>query len=71
MAAVVALGLVYGAYLADLIRSAILNVPPGQFEAAKVLRIPRLSTWIRVILPQVLRLALPGMTNMWIVVLKD
>jgi His/Glu/Gln/Arg/opine family amino acid ABC transporter permease subunit len=71
MAAVAALGMVYGAYLADLIRSAILNVPPGQFEAAKVLLIPRIAAWALVILPQVLRLALPGMTNMWIVVLKD
>ncbi len=70
-AAVAALGMVYGAYLADLIRSAIQNVPPGQFEAAKVLLIPQPATWLLVILPQVLRLALPGMTNMWIVVLKD
>lgn len=71
MAAVAALGMVYGAYLADLIRSAIKNVPLGQFEAARVLLIPRPMIWLRVILPQVLRLALPGMTNMWIVVLKD
>ncbi|MFE0016963.1 ABC transporter permease [Mesorhizobium sp. NPDC059054] len=70
-AAVAALGMVYGAYLADLIRSAIQNVPPGQFEAAKVLLVPQPATWLLVILPQVLRLALPGMTNMWIVVLKD
>lgn len=71
MAAVAALGMVYGAYLADLIRSAIQNVPHGQFEAAGVLLIPRHTIWLRVILPQMLRLALPGMTNMWIVVLKD
>lgn len=70
-AAVAALGMVYGAYLADLIRAAIQNVPPGQFEAAKVLLIPRPAAWLLVIMPQVLRLALPGMTNMWIVVLKD
>ncbi|WP_054313977.1 ABC transporter permease subunit [Mesorhizobium sp. 1M-11] len=70
-AAVAALGMVYGAYLADLIRSAIQNVPPGQFEAAKVLLVPQPATWLLVILPQVLRLALPGMTNMWIVVMKD
>lgn len=70
-AAVAALGMVYGAYLADLIRSAIQNVPPGQFEAAEVLLVPRPAAWLLVILPQVLRLALPGMTNMWIVVLKD
>jgi len=70
-AAVAAIGMVYGAYLADLIRSAIHNVPRGQFEAARVLLIPAPMIWLRVIMPQVLRLALPGMTNMWIVVLKD
>jgi His/Glu/Gln/Arg/opine family amino acid ABC transporter permease subunit len=70
-AAVAALGMVYGAYLADLIRSAIQNVPRGQFEAARVLLVPRSTMWLKVILPQVLRLALPGMTNIWIVVLKD
>lgn len=70
-AAVAALGMVYGAYLADIIRSAIQNVPPGQFEAARVLLVPRPTAWLFVILPQVLRLALPAMTNMWIVVLKD
>lgn len=70
-AAVVALGLVYGAYIADIVRSAIHNVPPGQFEAANVLLIPRPTAWFFVILPQVLRLALPALSNMWIVVLKD
>jgi His/Glu/Gln/Arg/opine family amino acid ABC transporter permease subunit len=70
-AAVVALGLVYGAYIADIVRSAIHNVPAGQFEAANVLLIPRPAAWFFVILPQVLRLALPALTNMWIVVLKD
>jgi His/Glu/Gln/Arg/opine family amino acid ABC transporter permease subunit len=71
MAAVAALGMVYGAYLADLIRAAIQNVPRGQFEAAQVLLVGRPAIWLHVILPQVLRLALPGMTNTWIVVLKD
>lgn len=70
-AAVAAIGMVYGAYLADLIRSAIHNVPRGQFEAARTLLIPAPMIWLKVVLPQVLRLALPGMTNMWIVVLKD
>jgi polar amino acid transport system permease protein/octopine/nopaline transport system permease protein len=70
-AAVAAIGMVYGAYLADLIRSAIHNVPRGQFEAARVLLIPAPMIWLKVIMPQVLRLALPGMTNIWIVVMKD
>lgn len=36
-----------------------------------MLLVPRSAIWLKVILPQMLRLALPGMTNMWIVVLKD
>ena len=70
-AGVAGLGLVYAAYLAETVRAAIGNVPRGQFEAAKALRLPTAVTWIRVIAPQAVRLALPGIMNLWIVVLKD
>lgn len=70
-AAVMALGMVYGAYIADLLRSAIHNVPVGQLEAADVLQVKRFYSFPLIIAPQVLRIALPGLTNMWIVVLKD
>ena len=65
------LGLVYSAYLAEVVRAAIHNVPKGQFEAAAALRIAPLYTWLFVIGPQAVRLALPGLVNLWIVVLKD
>lgn len=71
MAGTAGLGLVYSAYLAEGVRAAIHNVPRGQFEAAQALRLPRLIIWVVVIAPQAVRLALPGLVNLWIVVLKD
>ncbi len=70
-AGVAGLGIVYSAYLADVVRTAIWNVPHGQFEASAALRIPPWRSWAYIILPQVLRLALPGLVNLWIVVMKD
>lgn len=70
-AGVTALALIYAAYLGDLVRSAIINVPKGQFEACEALSVPRRHLWLRVILPQAFRIALPGLVNTWIVLLKD
>ncbi|WP_439813874.1 ABC transporter permease [Zavarzinia sp. CC-PAN008] len=70
-AGVAGLTLVYGAYIVELLRGAIRNVPKGQFEACSALALSRRSTWLHVILPQVARLALPGLINLWIIVLKD
>ncbi|MCK0198197.1 ABC transporter permease subunit [Ancylobacter sp. 6x-1] len=70
-AGAVGLGVVYSAYLAEGVRAAILNVPRGQFEAAQALQLSRLQMWSLVIAPQATRLALPGLVNLWIVVLKD
>jgi His/Glu/Gln/Arg/opine family amino acid ABC transporter permease subunit len=70
-AGVTALGLVYSAYLAELIRSTIRSLPQGQFEASAMLLIPRRKMWAHIVFPQSIRLALPGLSNMWIVVLKD
>lgn len=70
-AGVAALGMVYAAYLGDLIRSAITNVSKGQFEACEALSVPRRHMWLAVILPQAFRIALPGLVNTWIVLLKD
>jgi His/Glu/Gln/Arg/opine family amino acid ABC transporter permease subunit len=70
-AGVAGLGLVYSAYLAEGVRAAIRAVPRGQFDAAQALRLPRWVTWALVIAPQAARLALPGLVNLWIVVMKD
>jgi His/Glu/Gln/Arg/opine family amino acid ABC transporter permease subunit len=68
---VAAITLVNAVYVGELIHGAIRNIPQGQFEACKVLTIPRLQAWRLVLLPQVFRLALPGIVNIWIVILKE
>ncbi|MCS0504880.1 ABC transporter permease [Ancylobacter mangrovi] len=65
------LAIVYSACLAEIVRAAIKNVPPGQFEAAQALQLPKLLIWLFIIAPQAARLAMPGIVNLWIVVLKD
>jgi polar amino acid transport system permease protein len=70
-AGVAALAIVYAAYIAELIQGAVRNLPKGQFEAARSLAIKPLAMWWHVILPQVFRLAFPGLVNIWMIVLKD
>lgn len=70
-AGLLSLTLVYAAYVAELVHGAVQNLPRGQFEAAQALAIHPVLTWTHVILPQVFRLALPGLVNIWMIVLKD
>jgi His/Glu/Gln/Arg/opine family amino acid ABC transporter permease subunit len=71
MAGVVGLALVYAAYIGEVVRGAILNVPIGQFEVCRALGLRIVPTWVKVIVPQVSGLARPGLMNNWIVLLKD
>ena len=71
VAGIAGLGLVYASYVGEALRGAVGNVPRGQFEAARALALPRLVAWRKIIAPQVLRLALPGLVNVWMVLLKD
>lgn len=66
-----ALGIVAGAYQTEVFRGAYNAVPPGQREAARTLGLSRWLAFRLVLLPQLLRLALPGLTNVWQMVLKD
>ncbi len=70
-AAVLGLGLNYAAYESEVQRAAIASVPAGQLEAATVLGMSRAVALRRVILPQALKVALPGTTNDFIALLKD
>jgi His/Glu/Gln/Arg/opine family amino acid ABC transporter permease subunit len=70
-AGLAALTIVQGAYSAEVISGAMRNVPRGQFEAARALGIRPYQAWWHVIIPQAGRLALPGLTNIWVSVLKD
>lgn len=61
---------IYGAFACEVFRGAYLNVPTGQHEAAAVLGLNHTATLRLVILPQVIRYALPGLGNVWMVLVK-
>ena len=69
-AGVFSIGFVYGAYTTEVFRGAILAVPKGQIEAAKAVGMPALLLWRRILMPQVIRYAIPGLGNVWLVLLK-
>ena len=68
---VLALGLIGGGYMAEIIRGGILAVPSGQWEAARTLGLPPPITWFLVIFPQALRQMLPAVVNYFTDVLKN
>lgn len=68
---VISVGLISGAYSAEVIRGAIASVPRGQLEAAMALGLRPGTTATRVLFPQALRFALPGLNNVWQLTLKD
>jgi His/Glu/Gln/Arg/opine family amino acid ABC transporter permease subunit len=70
-AGVVAIGFIYGAYLTETFRGAYLAVPRGQLEAARALGLRRLAILRKVLMPQILRFALPGYGNVWMVLVKS
>lgn len=70
MAGVLTLGMVYGAYMSETFRGAILAIPAGQAEAAQAFGMGRQQIFMRVILPQMVRYALPGFSNNWLVLIK-
>ncbi|RJP70570.1 MAG: ABC transporter permease subunit [Candidatus Abyssobacteria bacterium SURF_17] len=71
VAAFLGLGMNYAAYEAELYRAGISAIPKGQTEAALSLGMTQGTTLRRVILPQALRIALPGVTNDFIALFKD
>jgi polar amino acid transport system substrate-binding protein len=70
-AAIVGLGLNYGAYEAEIYRAGLQAVPTGQIEAAEALGMPGATVVRRVVLPQAFRFSLPGVANDFIALLKD
>ena len=69
-AGVITLGFIYGAYFTETFRGALLAVPRGQFQAAKALGLTFRQRFVHVIFPQMMRFALPGLGNNWMVSLK-
>lgn len=70
-AGVLTLGFIYGAYFAETFRGAFLAVPRGQLEAATAYGMRRPQVFQRILFPQMMRHALPGIGNNWQVLLKS
>jgi polar amino acid transport system permease protein len=66
-----ALGFIFGAYASELFRGAIIAIHPGQAEAARAIGMTRRQTFFRIVLPQVWRIALPGLGNLFMILMKD
>jgi histidine transport system permease protein/arginine/ornithine transport system permease protein len=65
------IGFIFGAYMTETFRGAILAVPKGQIEAAKACGMSGPLLFRRIIWPQMVRYALPGFTNNWLVQIKS
>ncbi|MEG0541268.1 MAG: amino acid ABC transporter permease [Angelakisella sp.] len=61
----------YAAYFAEIFRGGLLSVSNGQYEAAKVLGLSRRQTITRIVIPQMLRVAMPSVSNETITLVKD
>lgn len=71
VAAVIAFSLNYAAYFAEIYRGGIESIPQGQYEAAAVLGFTKSQTFMRIILPQVIKRILPPVSNEVITLVKD
>lgn len=67
---VATIGFIFGAYMAETFRGAILSVPEGQLECARAFGMTPAQVTRRVLLPQMIRYALPSFGNNWLVLLK-
>ena len=68
---VIAFAINYAAYFAEIYRGGIESIPVGQYEAAEVLGYSRFQTFMRIILPQVIKRILPSVTNEVVTLVKD
>ena len=67
----IAVGIISGAYSTEVIRGAFLAIPKGEIEAAHAVGMPPLLLFRRILAPQLLRFALPGLGNVWQLALKE
>lgn len=70
MAGTLAIGFIYGAFSTEVFRGAFMSIAPGQLEAAKAMGMGRSLSFRRILLPQAMRFALPGLGNVWMVLIK-
>ncbi|MGL1933194.1 MAG: ABC transporter permease [Desulfotalea sp.] len=70
LAGVLTIGFIFGAYMAETFRGAILAVPPGQMEAGTAYGMTKIQVITRILFPQMVRHAIPGFGNNWLVLTK-
>lgn len=71
VAVIIAFSINYAAYFAEIYRAGIESIPVGQYEAAKILGYSKAQTFVKIILPQVVKRILPPVTNETITLVKD
>lgn len=67
----IALGVVFSSYASEVFLSAFRAIPRGQYEGGYSIGLSRTQTMRFVVLPQLIRIALPGLANLWLILLKD
>ena len=67
----ISIGIISGAYSTEVFRGAVQSINEGQFEASQVLGLRKKIYYYKIIIPQMLRLALPNISNVWQITLKD
>ncbi|EBX4816939.1 ABC transporter permease, partial [Salmonella enterica subsp. enterica serovar Newport] len=70
-AGMVALAFVFSSYASEVFLSAFRAIPKGQYEGGYAIGLSHGQTMRMVILPQLVRIALPGLSNLWLILLKD
>lgn len=70
-AGMLALGFVFSSYSSEVFLSAFRAIPAGQYEAGYAIGLSKWQTMRKIIFPQLIRIALPGLANLWLVLLKD
>lgn len=68
---IIAIGAISGSYSTEVVRGALAAIPMGHVEAARALGMPKGRIFRRIILPQMLRIAAPGVNNVWQATMKD
>ena len=71
VAGVATIGFIFGAYLTETFRGAMMAVPPGQREAGVAYGMTPTQVFVRIVFPQMVRFALPSFTNNWLVLVKS
>ena len=69
--ATIAIAVISATYSSEVLRASYLSISKGQLEAARALGMDKFSIFIKIIAPQVIRYALPGIGNVWQITLKD